>query len=288
VVGGIDTLAVSIMALECISHMYKSRNVGDYVASPLKRLAQSQNKDGSFGNIHATALAIQTLSSLNATEGWNKTSAINWLKSFQQPGGSFAGSVFTTALVLPSLSGKSILQLKSYRCYQGKDIMNELDRPVLPEHQFEKPIFKLASPSAPTVSGNATAPIAAMGLSLDQLFVHVSYTLWVGRNITWAHSMNITVAKNTTFYQIMQLSAERDTNFQFSASVWPNGHYVHTINGYKEKPTREEGFHFWLLYKLRSPPDIQNPPGTQHILAMGVDDFRPDDGDHILFWYKQI
>ena len=148
------------------------------------------------------------MTALNETVGWNRTSAVHWLKSFQQPDGSFAGSVFTTALVLPSLVGKGLQQIKSSKCYAEEDPINDMvqTKPAVSQ------IFNLdLTQTGPSTSGRAPSPLRK---PVETLFVHVTYSLWVGKNITWGHTMNITVAKNTTFYQIMQLSAERDKNFQ--------------------------------------------------------------------------
>lgn len=73
--------------------------------------------------------------------------------------------------------------------------------------------------------------------------------------------------------------------FRFSATEWPNGHYVHTLSGLKEEPM---SYHFWLLYKLRSCPDPQNPPSNQLVAPTGVDDLIVQNGDYYLFWYKKL
>lgn len=41
----------------------------------------------------------------------------------------------------------------------------------------------------------------------------VSYTLWVGSNVTETYSINITTENNDTFYNVMQLAAQRDSHF---------------------------------------------------------------------------
>lgn len=95
--------------------------------------------------------------------------------------------------------------------------------------------------------------------------VNVSYTLWVGTNETY--HLTVTAPKNETFYGVMLLAAEKSPHFQFSASEWPNGHYVHTLAGYKEEPM---SYHYWLLYRLTSPPDLSSPPGNQLVAPGGI------------------
>lgn len=72
---------------------------------------------------------------------------------------------------------------------------------------------------------------------------------------------------------------------RFSATEWPNGHYVHTLSGLKEEPM---SYHFWLLYKLKSCPDPQSPPSNQLVAPTGVDDLIVQNGEHYLFWYKKL
>lgn len=74
-------------------------------------------------------------------------------------------------------------------------------------------------------------------------------------------------------------------SYRFSATEWPNGHYVHTLSGLKESPM---SYHFWLLYKLKSCPDTQNPPSNNLVAPTGVDDLIVQDGEHYLFWYKKL
>lgn len=99
------------------------------------------------------------------------------------------------------------------------------------------------------------------------IMVNVSYTLWVGSNVNETYSVIVTASKNETFYEVMLLAAEMSPHFQFVASEWPNGHYVHTIAGYKEEPM---SYHYWLLYRLTSPPDPASPPGNQLVAPGGM------------------
>lgn len=99
------------------------------------------------------------------------------------------------------------------------------------------------------------------------VMVNVSYTLWVGSNVNETYSLTVTAPKNETFYEVMLLAAEMSPHFQFVASEWPNGHYVHTIAAYKEEPM---SYHYWLLYRLTAPPDSSLPPGNQLVAPGGM------------------
>ena len=41
----------------------------------------------------------------------------------------------------------------------------------------------------------------------------VTYTLWVGSNVTENHTLSITTANNSTFYNVMQIAAEKDKHY---------------------------------------------------------------------------
>lgn len=119
------------------------------------------------------------------------------------------------------------------------------------------------SASASNVS-NVDATIAG---TMAPVLVNVSYTLWVGSNLNETYNLTVTAPKNETFYGVMLLAAEMSPHFQFTASEWPNGHYVHTLAGYKEEPM---SYHYWLLYRLPSPPEPSSPPGNQLVAPGGT------------------
>ncbi|XP_076230346.1 uncharacterized protein CG3556 isoform X2 [Nomia melanderi] len=117
------------------------------------------------------------------------------------------------------------------------------------------------------------------------VMVNVSYTLWVGSDVKEMYNLTVTAPRNETFYEVMLLAADMSPHFQFVATEWPNGHYVHTIASYMEQPV---SYHYWLLYRLPSPPDPATPPGNQLVAPGGVDDLQISEGEHYLFWYKRL
>lgn len=102
--------------------------------------------------------------------------------------------------------------------------------------------------------------------NLAPQMINVSYTLWVGSDIGKIYNLTLTAPKNETFYEVMLLAARRSADFEFSAYDWPNGHYVHTLAGYKEEPM---SYHYWLLFRLPSPPEPSSPPGNQFVAPGG-------------------
>lgn len=103
--------------------------------------------------------------------------------------------------------------------------------------------------------------------TVPPVLVNVSYTLWVGSNVNETYNLTVTASKNETFYSVMLRAASISPHFQFTASEWPNGHYVHTLAGYKEEPM---SYHYWLLYRLPSSPEPSSPPGNQLVAPGGI------------------
>ena len=96
--------------------------------------------------------------------------------------------------------------------------------------------------------------------------VTVTYSLWIENNVKENHSLVITVPKNITFFQVMQIASEMDSNFEFNVMNWPNGHYVHTIGTHTEDPN---SYYYWLLYRLPEFPDPITPPVNQLVAPKG-------------------
>lgn len=62
------------------------------------------------------------------------------------------------------------------------------------------------STEAKTTNGTAKT-------TLDDNTATVSYSLWIGSNISETHTINITTETNNTFYNVMQLAAQEDDHF---------------------------------------------------------------------------
>lgn len=55
----VDSLSVAILALQCVEHDHRNRNVKPLLKKPLATLIALQQLDGGFGSLHTTALAIR-------------------------------------------------------------------------------------------------------------------------------------------------------------------------------------------------------------------------------------
>lgn len=258
----IDTVAMTILALRCIVKDHRHRNLQHSLRRPSISLAREQQQDGGFGNLYNTALTLQALQDMNEINNhWNRTAAKAYIESKQDPDGAFTDPNLTAEVVL-ALSERGLGHIRNIDCGKfDSDLDNHVDIDGL------------------------TKSLSNHGNDSEIRNVTVTYTLWVGTNITENATISVTAPRNTSFYNIMQLAMELDPHFAFEASEWPNGHYVHTLAGYKEEPM---GYHYWLLYRLPELPDPLTPPANQLVAPMGVDDLLIEEGDHYLFWYKKL
>ncbi|KAF7266482.1 uncharacterized protein CG3556 isoform X1 [Rhynchophorus ferrugineus] len=258
----IDTVAMTILALRCIVMDHRHRNLQHSLRRPSISLARQQQTDGGFGNIYNTALVMQALDDLTELKSyWNKTAAKAYLEGRQDPDGAYTDAGLTSDVLL-ALIEKGLGVIRLLDCGRhDSDYENNVDIEGL------------------------TKSLSAHGNDSEIRNVTVTYTLWIGSNITENCTISITAPRNTSFYTIMQMAMDMDSHFAFEASEWPNGHYVHTLAGYKEEPM---GYNYWLLYRLPELPDPSAPPANQLVAPVGVDDLLIEEGDHYLFWYKKL
>lgn len=258
----IDTVAMTILALRCIVKDHRHRNLQHSLRTPSISLARQQQTDGGFYNIYNTALTLQALQDMTEINNhWKKSAAVAYIESRQDPDGAFTDPNLTAEVIL-ALSERGLGSIRNLNC--GK-FDSDYDNHV----EIDGLTKSLSSHLNDSEIRNVT----------------ITYTLWVGSNITENLTISITAPRNTSFYNIMQMAMDMDPRFSFEASEWPNGHYVHTLAGYKEEPM---GYHYWLLYRLPEIPDPLTPPANQLVAPVGVDDLLIEEGDHYLFWYKKL
>jgi hypothetical protein len=135
--------------------------------------------------------------------------------------------------------------------------------------------------------GDPTSPLHSDISTSEGPDIAVKYWLWIGNEPLEAikHNITVHVPVNSTFFHLMLQAAQDSEPFEFSSTLWPNGHYIHTIAGTKEQPI---GYHYWLLYRLPADPDPNNPPPTTYIAPGGVDELTVRDGEIYMFWFKKI
>uniref|UniRef100_A0A6M2DW14 Putative conserved secreted protein n=1 Tax=Xenopsylla cheopis TaxID=163159 RepID=A0A6M2DW14_XENCH len=280
----VDTIAMVVLALRCIVTDHRHRHLQHFVRRPARGLARQQGSRGGFGSARTTALAMQALRDMDdAALQWNRSAAEEWLLGLQTPEGAWGlgegdgpGSAWgLTADVALGLAWRGLAAVRDLQC-DSKRVGNGGDhKDERVEYGSEGP--KIAAPIGLTWTTEQES---------ESPNVSITYTLWHGQdNITYSHSITLVCPRNTSFYSAMLMAADMDAAFEFEASDWPNGHYVHTLGGKKEDP---KGYLYWLLYRLPEAPDVQLPPGNQHVAPVGVDGLTVEDGEHYLFWYKKL
>lgn len=283
----VDTIAMVVLALRCIVQDHRHRNLHHFIRKPSLGLAQRQRLDGSFGDLRTTVLAMQALEEIQnePADNWNKSAAITWLSSRQQSDGSFDGDVYLTTETVLGIAPRSLATIRTLDCGQTDSSSSRILSNNVTASDNHGEIILLSSTRETNIERNNTNYDNTIMTASphNNHMVNVSYTLWLGTNETY--HLIVTAPKNETFYGVMLLAADMSPHFKFSASEWPNGHYVHTLAGYKEEPM---SYHYWLLYRLPSPPDLKSPPGNQLVAPGGVDDLEISEGEHYLFWYKKL
>ncbi|CAG0881996.1 unnamed protein product [Darwinula stevensoni] len=258
----IDTLGMSSLALNCMRRKFPSGSLDDRSREIAAALASSQRQtDASFDSDPiTTALAIHALRCSPPVD-WNESGAIRFLLDGEddKEEGKFGG-VWETTWVLPAIATNSCVIDVFQRVCPGPGDSSD-------------PPLRLASDA-----GGAKT-------QQDSLEIRVNVTVWIGADISRRFSRIVQVPANSSVFQILLAAAAADSRFQFSADVYPWGHIVHTIDGVKFK---DEGYWYWLLYTIPGPPEPLNPPNNTFIAAGGVDDVKPNDGDNILFWYRNL
>ncbi|XP_076036517.1 uncharacterized protein CG3556 [Oratosquilla oratoria] len=276
----VDTLSVVILALHCAQRQ-RRHDLRHFINEAVSTLLEQQDADGSFNsNLHSTSLALQAMITSDLSGSWNYTRGEQYVMSHQLEDGSF-GDLFDTNAVLPVLGGRSYLDVMDRECPVDNSpptgtIDDIIDNPAdLIEEDTSMPPPVPTSP--PHALENITSPTVEM--------VKVVYILWIGTNASMSYNKTIMVPANTTFLTVMKIAAEEDEHYEFSASRWANGYYIHTINGLKEQKV---GYWFWLLFRLREPPVPGVKPDNKYIIGTGVQETIVNDGDYFLFWYHKI
>jgi len=103
--------------------------------------------------------------------------------------------------------------------------------------KLRPPLTTTLPPTAvPSADSNLTAEgTISSGSSKEEDSVLVTYTLWVGTNVTENFTINVMARRNSSFYHVMQIAAEQDPRY-----AWVFQQFVL--------------FKFWIYTWLYSPP----------------------------------
>lgn len=111
-----------ILVLRCISQDHRHRNIHHIIRKPSTVLAQQQRHDGSFGDLHTTALVMQALEEVEnePADNWNRSAALSWLINQQRSDGSFHGDIRATAEATLSVTPRGLANIRTLDC--GQDL----------------------------------------------------------------------------------------------------------------------------------------------------------------------
>lgn len=110
-----------ILALQCIVQDTRHRNLHHFVRKPSMKLAQQQRFDGSFGDLHTTALVVQALEDVEnePADNWNRSAVLSWLMNQQRQDGSFRGDIRLTAEAMLGVAPRGLASIRALDCGQG-------------------------------------------------------------------------------------------------------------------------------------------------------------------------
>ncbi|KAF2349865.1 hypothetical protein FHG87_019379 [Trinorchestia longiramus] len=237
----------------------------------------------------------------NLGGSWNATLAQESLMGHQRADGSFGG-LFDTNAVLPLLVGRTLLGVADQPCLmqphhphyhnphplraEGGAVEGAVEGTVEGAVEEALRVEYVDTSAAPAgVYERYTVQPEETSTTPQPEMINVTYIIWIGNEAQQNFNMTLTVPQNTSFFSIMKTAAEEDPRFEFSASKWANGYYIHTISGQREQKV---GYWFWLLYRLTEPPVPGVKPDNKFVVGTGVQETLPEGGDYMLFWYHKI
>ncbi|XP_064467296.1 transcobalamin-2-like isoform X2 [Ornithodoros turicata] len=247
-----DSVAMNILALMCLqgtnSTSRDSINQEPLMIEALHEMASSQKPDGSFGNVHSTALAAQALKAAGYIS-WNSELAMQFLLRHQKSNGDFGGFLATYS-VLPLLAGTTMAQLRRYR-QQHCEIYGDLSENYLLSSS-EMPVKRIIS---------------------------VWYSIWVGGEAHNRSSTTVWISSGSSMLDVMRTAAEKDSRFRFEWEESDFGPYVTSVSGIPSNATTHE---YWLGHSMNFITGVVTP------LQVGVGSHIVNDSDHVIMWYKQL
>lgn len=218
-----DSLAINVLAMACLTdNQLGGRSVA--VHDALRPVAQQQQPDGSFGNVHTTGLVTQALVAVDPETQhlpWRRQDALNFLRRAQHRDGHFGGLLATTQAA-PLLAGRTLADLASHA------------------RRF-----------------CSTEDNASASALLEPKEITVWYSLWVGDDATNRSSTTVWVRQNATVFDVMKAAAGKDSRFRFEYDTASSlGPYVLSLAGV---PRDVETGHFWLAHIMNFDAGLVTP-----------------------------
>ncbi|GFY44183.1 uncharacterized protein CG3556 [Trichonephila inaurata madagascariensis] len=246
-----DLQAMAILALSCkidqTSYTNNSRELMNLTLyhSTVEHFKQSQLQDGSFGNVYTTALVTQALlsSGQENDKNWKLNAAIKYLINYIN---SSSIDFLSTYLILPILNAKSLTDISKIDCSANKRI-----------HE-DDPVSEVIDYLGPKI--------------------RVQYSLYVGDDKDFIHTMSLRVPENYTAFDVMELAQSVDPKYKFEWKTISKKKYVYQIAGIVNDA---EVGKFWLLYLSST----NNTESFVHLIT-SPDEITLKNEDRLVMWYK--
>jgi len=120
---GVEKAALAVVALMCVSRQRQPgfrgklnviiRKSGEYISD-------RQQSDGGFGSVFSTSLALQANAAAPRRVSIDKAGALSYLVEHIGEEGGY-GTPLITALALPALAGRSMLDIGKLECVEGRE-----------------------------------------------------------------------------------------------------------------------------------------------------------------------
>ncbi|GJQ83466.1 hypothetical protein Trydic_g8591 [Trypoxylus dichotomus] len=116
--------------------------------------------------------------------------------------------------------------------------------------------------------------------------VWITYTLWIGTEVSKEYNLNLKIALNTSFYDVMKTASQLNPDYSFKADDYPTmGHFITEIAGVANNKGDST---YWMIYILPAKPRKDIPPTDNELSPVGVDGINVQKDAHYLFWYRYV
>ncbi|GFQ98338.1 uncharacterized protein CG3556 [Trichonephila clavata] len=197
-----DLQAMAILALSCkidqSTYLNNSRELTNLTLyhSTVQHFKKIQFRDGSFGNVYTTALITQAL--LSSGEEDNKNWKLNaTIKYLIKQMNSSSVDFLSTYLTLPILNAKSLMDISKIDCSAN------------PRKHGDDPISEVIDYLGPKM--------------------RVQYSLYVGDDKDFIHTMSLRVPENYTAFEVMELAQSVDPKYKFDWKTISEKKYVYQM-----------------------------------------------------------
>ncbi|KAM7283349.1 uncharacterized protein ISCGN_000458 [Ixodes scapularis] len=221
-----DSLAINILSAVCLEDG-NTDALPTPIMNAVRQLAGMQLSNGSFGNLHTSALVTQALWAADPEERlprWSKAKAMRFILAAQEEEGHF-GNLLATFQVAPLLAGKTLAGVASHHTSFCK--------------------------AKAGLEDSASGPEAGR--------ISVWYSLWIGDAATNRSSITVWVRPNATFFDVVQAAAEKDPRFRMEFKRSSLGPYLTSLSGIVQNT--ETGY-FWMAHAMNFATGVVTPLTT--------------------------